>query len=174
MVGRIARKIFPLVRKIWVAIFAHPGSPCQKLVIAAHVQQRDLADNGSKQIGSLHQHVPHQKPSIGAPSDSQMIWGGHLAPDQIFGNRDEIIVGSLTMFLQGGLMPSWPKLTATANIGHHINPSLFQPTDARYRPVTGTHGNLKTSVSIKEGRGLPIMRHITRGDLKIRNVCAIR
>ena len=72
LVGRIRAQVSPLLGFVRVAVFVHPARAGQQLVVAAHVQQRRLADHRAKQIRPLGQHHAHKQAAVGAALYAEM------------------------------------------------------------------------------------------------------
>jgi hypothetical protein len=61
VVNRVfVQKVVPIVR-VGVAIFGHPTGTCQQGMEAFHIQKRDGAMNGAKEIRTHRVHVAHQE-----------------------------------------------------------------------------------------------------------------
>src|ERR1051326_4131701 len=98
-----------------------------------------------------------------------MFRRSHFASDQILSHRNEIVIRSLAILLPRGFMPLRAKLTAATNVREHIHTATIEPGRADPRAVAWKHRNLKSAVSVKQGRVLSVQLHTLAGHLEIRN-----
>ena len=66
MVGRIFFQVGPFGGVIRVAVFGHPRGARQQFVVALHVEQRHLDDDGAEKFRVFGQHVAHQQAAVAA------------------------------------------------------------------------------------------------------------
>jgi hypothetical protein len=57
---RDVQKVVPIV-SVGVSVFGHPTGTCQQGMEAFHIQKRDGAMNGAKEIRTHRVHVAHQE-----------------------------------------------------------------------------------------------------------------
>ena len=79
---------------------------------------------------------------------------GDAAPDQILGDRDEIVEGALALALQRGLVPFRAELAAAADIGDDIDAALLEPQLAERAGIGRGHRHLKPAIAVEQGRGM--------------------
>ena len=109
----------PHARLIGVAVLLHPRGARQQLVVAAHVEQRHLADDGAEELGGAREHVAREQPSVGAALAAQLGRRRDAARDQVFGDRLEIFERLVALLLECGLVPARAVLAAAADVGLH-------------------------------------------------------
>jgi len=68
----------------------------------------------------LSHHDAGQQAAVGTTLDAEMPRTRDASRYEILANRDEVIVGSLTIFLERRLMPGRPVLATASNIGHDV------------------------------------------------------
>jgi hypothetical protein len=73
----------PLLRVVGVAVLAHPARPGEERVVAAHVEQRHLADDGPKRSGRIVSMLPTSRPPLLPPWMPRCSGAGDLAPDEV-------------------------------------------------------------------------------------------
>jgi hypothetical protein len=169
MIGGVALEEGPLVGLVRVTIFGHPTGPGEELVIALHVEQGDSADDSAEEIGALGEHIADEQTAIGAAADSEVAWRGDISLDQIFGDCDEVVVGGLAIFFQGGLVPGGAELATAADIGEDIDTALFEPCGAGDCAVAGEHGDFETSIPVEQGAVASIQLQVIPADLEVRD-----
>ena len=163
----------PLLGLVGVAVLAHPTRTGQQRVEPPHVEQGHLADDRPEEIGPQAVHVAHQEAAVAAPHDAQVRRRRDLPRHEILGDRDEILVGSRPLLLEGRLMPAGTKLTATANVGDHEHVPLLQPRRSRQRGVARHERDLEAAVAVEQcGRGA-VCRQSGGADLEVGNPRAI-
>src|SRR5690606_9605461 len=113
--------------------------------------------------------IAHQQAAIAAALDAEMRRTGDLALDQIFGDRGEILVGTQALFLERSLVPAWAVLTATTDIGDHIDTALAEPATTDRCAVGGGQRNLETTVTVLQGRVAAVEFQILVRDHEIRH-----
>ena len=149
VVRRVLADVGPLFRHVRVAVLSHPRGARQHLVIAAHVEQRHLADDGVEQVGTLHQHGARQQAAIAAAHDAQVARTGDFALDQVLRHGDEVVIRALAVFLQRRLVPAGAEFAAAADIGQHIHAALFQPRHARGAAVAWFQRHFEAAIAIQ-------------------------
>src|SRR5207237_706079 len=75
----------------------------------------------------LRQRRTHQKTTIAAAFDGQMRRTGVVMIDQIAGAGYEVIEDVLLLRQISGLVPFFPELAATAQIGDGVHTALIEP-----------------------------------------------
>ena len=173
LVRRVLADVSPLFRHVRVAVLSHPRGARQQLVIAAHVEQRHLADDGVEQIGTLHQHGARQQAAIAAAHDAQVARTGDFALDQVLRHRNEIVIRALTVFLQCRLVPAGAEFAAAADIGQHIHAALFQPRHTGGAAVARFERHFEAAVAIQHGGVAAIELGLLVHDGEIRHPGAI-
>src|SRR5690242_4807454 len=97
------------------------------MLIAQHVEQWNLADYRTKQLGTLYERSTHQQSTIASTLNRQLICVGVLFPDQVLGGGDEIVKYVLLTIEHSGAMPLLTVFRATAKVGQREHSSAFQP-----------------------------------------------
>ena len=157
-----------------IAILTHPRRARQQLVIAQHVEQRDLNHHRVPQFRTLRQRNAHQQPAVGSAHDTKPARSRNLARHQILRDRHKIIIDNLALGLQPRLMPGRSELAAATDIGQHIDPATFQPQFANCPGIAGRHRNLKPAIGIKQRRVRTIKLQTLFAQHEIRHLDAVR
>src|SRR4029079_10919901 len=69
----------------------------------------------------------HQDAAVGAAGCADLALHGHARPDEVLGDRVEIVEAALAVFTQRGLVPSRPIFAAAADVGEDIGIALLDP-----------------------------------------------
>ena len=173
MVGRKPPDEFPLFWFVRIAVFRHPRSAGQQLIIPAHVEQRHLTDGGLHQVRIQSDHVADQQSAIGSALDSEAARRGDLAGKKIAGDRRKVFIGTQTVRLESALVPARAVFSAAANVSHHINSSLRRPGAAHPGAVGRLQRDFKAAIAIKERRMRAVSRHTLTRDHEIRHAGAV-
>ena len=173
LVGRDRLEEGALLGHVRRAIFADPGRARQQQVVAQHVEQRHLHHDRVPQVRPLVQHHAHQEAAIRAALDSEMFRRGDLLRDQVFADRNEVIIDALAVQLQARLVPVGAELAAAADVGEHIGPALLQPEAAHHGAVARRHRNLETAIAVKQGRRLAVQLDVLAVNNEVRHLRAI-
>src|SRR5262245_65727587 len=102
-----------------------------------------------------------------------MAGRSHLSRDQVFGDGDEVVIGSLAILLARCVVPGRPELAAAADIGHHINATPLKPGGADAAAVARQQRDIESPVTIKQRRVLAVEFQLFFADEKIRYPSAI-
>ena len=93
LVRRPGLDVGPLLGLVGVAVLGHPARAGQQLVVALHVEQRHLADDGAEQLRAHGEGAADQQAALRAAHDAEVLRRGDLARDQVLGDRDEVLEG---------------------------------------------------------------------------------
>ena len=126
MIGRIGVQPAKSVGIFRRAVFRNPQPGDQKLVIADHVQQRHLADDGPEQVRPLRQSGPHEQTAVGPALDGQVVRIGVSLSDEPLGRSEKIVEDILLVAEHARLVPFLAVLAAAAQIGNGHQASLLQ------------------------------------------------
>src|SRR5690606_39805922 len=75
------------------------------------------SDVCSSDLRPLGQRDAGQQAAVGAAIDAEPGGRGDAALDQVFRDREQVFIGALAVFEQGGLMPGRAIFTAAAQVG---------------------------------------------------------
>src|SRR5690242_7451474 len=92
---------------------------------------------------------------------------------EIFSDRDEIIVGPLSIGFSRRFMPGRSKLAAASDIREDVGPTSFQPGRTHRSAIAWQHGDLESAVTVKQGRVCSIQLHPFATDLEIRDLRSV-
>ena len=127
MVGRVGVEPVELFGVFGGAVLRDPEFRDQEILVAQHVEQRDLADHGAEQVRTLRDHRAHQQAAIRSALDGEVIFVGDLVGDQEFGGGDEVVENILLFVQHAGAMPVFAELGAAAQVGHGVDAAMLQP-----------------------------------------------
>ena len=137
MIGRVAEDRLTHFRVFRVAVLRRPTGTGQQLGVADHVEQRHAADDRIQQIRPLGKDGPDEQTAVAAAGNAKVFWRSDSALGQIFTDGDEIVVGTLPLGLERGLVPARAELTAAANVRHRVRAAALEPKFANRRRVAG-------------------------------------
>ena len=126
-----------------------------------------------KRSGRRVSMLPTSRPPLLRPMAAQVRWRGHLAANQVLGDRDEVVVSLVTIRLERRLVPLGTELAAAADVGEDVDPSLLEPGRAEDGAVRGEHRDLETAVAVEQGRVLAVLSQVLAGDLEVGNAGAV-
>mmetsp|Transcript_9819 Transcript_9819/g.20826 ORF Transcript_9819/g.20826 Transcript_9819/m.20826 type:complete len:223 (-) Transcript_9819:291-959(-) len=128
LIGRVlVQKVVPVLG-LGIPILSHPTRSGQEAAVALHVQERHLAHHCSKELAAPpRKHVPHEEATVRAALDAELLPTGHPAGQEILCHGLEVLVGLATVFLQRRLVPAWPVLTSSPDVGFDPNAALLEP-----------------------------------------------
>src|SRR5436190_4197393 len=72
LVRRVLRDELPVLRIVRIAVLAHPRGAREKLVVASHVEERDLADHGLEEVGTLRDGGADEKSALASAHDADV------------------------------------------------------------------------------------------------------
>ena len=125
-------------------------------MVAAHVEQRHLRDDGPEQVGSHGQHVAHQQPAVASAHDAELVRRGDAPADQVFGDGYEVLVCSGTIRLQGRLMPIGDRTRRRRGCSPPRRRRRVPASPHRSQPSTGApagSGSPRSRREASAGRG---------------------
>src|SRR5215218_1809503 len=127
MIRRVRPKPPEMLRVVRGAILRNPQPRDQKPVIAQHIQQRDLYDDGPKELGPLGKSRTHQQSAIRASRRGQAVAARVAVVSQPFGGTYEIVEAVLLVTHHPRLMPRLTILPAAPNVRYGHDTSVLQP-----------------------------------------------
>src|SRR5579872_4614266 len=92
-----------------------------------HIQERDLADHGTEQIGMLSERSAHEQSAIRATAYREMVSVGIFLRNQILSRSRKVIEYVLLFVQHSGAMPVLAKFGAAAQIGNGKNSAVLEP-----------------------------------------------
>src|SRR5271169_4742100 len=92
-----------------------------------HVKERHLDHHRIPHFRMLCEFDSHEQTAIRSADDAKAARRSDFARHQVLGHGVKVVVNTLAMGLEPGLMPGWPKLTAAPDIGQHVYASMLQP-----------------------------------------------
>eukprot|EP00964_Phaeocystis_antarctica_P091622 scaffold58790_cov65-Phaeocystis_antarctica.AAC.15 len=176
--GRVALLGLDVVRRplgglIGVAVLLHPRGTRQQRVVAAHVEQRHLADDGAEELGRADQHITGEQPTVGAALAAELGRGRDTARDQVLGDRLEVLEGLVALLLERRLVPARAVLAAAADVGLHVGVALLEPGGAHLGRVSGGERDLEAAVAVEQRRRRAVEAHVLRGDEEVGHLRAV-
>ena len=97
-------------------------APASSLAVAAHVDQRDGAEQGAEALGIARQHVGDQQAAIGAAFGGDAARPRHAAAHQVGGDSGEIVVAQPLAGTAAGFVPARAELAAASDIAMTLVP----------------------------------------------------
>src|SRR5579862_2872850 len=94
-------------------------------VVPEHIQHRNHANHGAKQIWPLRHCGPDQQPGIGATKDSQFPWFGPPSLNKPLCSDQEVIECDLAMSSLGSPVPLGAEFRAATNVGQRKEATSF-------------------------------------------------
>src|ERR1700676_2726267 len=104
----------------------------------------------------------HEQTAVRSALDAEVPRAGNLARDEGLGHCGEIVVDSLTMGLQSGLMPSRAEFAAAANIRDDVNAAIAEPEFPERAAVLRCHRNTETAVRVEHRRVAAVVTQVLR------------
>src|SRR5437867_6304831 len=95
--------------------------------LPAHVEQRNCAPDRAKALRIAREHVADQKPAIAAAKAGQPSRTRDTSPDNVGCHGGAVVVCALLVLADSGVVPGGANLTATANIGDHVDAAALEP-----------------------------------------------
>src|SRR5882672_5412266 len=135
-------KIFEIVRR---SKLVAPDMRIIEEVIAQHVQHRNHAYNGSKEIRPLRHCCSNEKSRIRAAKDGKFSWMSSSGFDEPFGCAEEIVVGGLAIVSFCSVMPLHAKLRTAANVRQRKQATTFHEKGDKDAELW-RHGNTISAV----------------------------
>ena len=109
MVGGHGAEERPVLRVVGVAVFRHPARPGEQLGVAAHVDQRDGAEQRAEALRVAGQHVGDQDAAVGAAFRRDTLRLGDAAAHEVGGDRREIVMRQALARAPAGFVPGVPN-----------------------------------------------------------------
>ncbi len=165
----------PFVGHVRIAVFAHPRCTGQQLVVAAHVEQRHLADHRLEEVGPLHRDGADQQAAVAAAHDAE-VRRRRDAPFaiEVFGDGDEVVVRALPVLLQRGFVPVGTELAAAADAGDDEDAAALEPGRAGCRRCTRAAASGSRSRRSRTGSSAPCRPADSLAARRPRTECASR
>lgn len=151
LVGRVGRDGRTLFRNTRIAVLRHPGRTRGELMVPEHVEQRHGANDGRVQIRTLGVGHANEETTVRTALDTKAILAGNAALDQRFGDRVEVVVGTLPVQLLRRLVPLGSQLTAASDVGDGIHPAPLEPELTNKARVVRKGGDVEATVSVEDG-----------------------
>eukprot|EP00964_Phaeocystis_antarctica_P159916 scaffold131150_cov66-Phaeocystis_antarctica.AAC.1 len=148
----------PHARLIGVAILLHPRGTRQQLVVAAHVEQRHLADDGAEER---------------APLAPEPLRCRDAARHQVTRDRLEVLVSLVPLLTQRSLVPARAVLAAAADVGDGLDASARKPRGTKAARVCGGEGDLEASVTVEQRGVGAVQRHVLGCEKEVGHLRAI-
>src|ERR1700744_5682839 len=105
MIRRVCVKILKLLWIVRRTIFGNPELGDLELLVAQHVQQRDLAYHGAKELRALRERSAHQKAAVAAALNGEMSSVSIFFRNQMFGGANKVVKNILLFIQHAGAMP---------------------------------------------------------------------
>src|SRR5579862_9588948 len=115
----------------------------------------------------------HEQTAIRSSIDAEVTRRGDFARNQVLGNGIEIVVDTLAMGLESGLMPRRPELASSANVGQYEDSATLQPELANAGIVERGIGNLEAAIRGHHSGIVPVVGHVFGVNDKIGNAGTI-
>mmetsp|Transcript_2803 Transcript_2803/g.7519 ORF Transcript_2803/g.7519 Transcript_2803/m.7519 type:complete len:405 (+) Transcript_2803:191-1405(+) len=164
--GVLVQEVVPVL--VGVAVLAHPGSTCQKLVELPHVQQRHLADEGPEQLPRApREHVADQQTPVGPAAAGETLPARDAPRDEVLRDGLEVLVALAAVALLRALVPLWPVLAAAADVRIHPHPTLLEPGGPAPAAVGRRQADLKTTVAVQKRLVRAVQLHTLLADLEV-------
>jgi len=109
------------------AVFSNPGGACGDVLVAEHVEQGNLDDDGIPHLGVLSEFDAHEEASVGAAYDAQATGRGDVAGEEVLTYGGEVLVDALAMGLESGVMPGGAELAAATYVCQDERAASFKP-----------------------------------------------
>ena len=146
-------------------------APARSLAVAAHVDERDRAEQRAELFRVAGQHVGDQQAAVGAALGGDVVGVRHAPLDKVRRDGGEIVLRDALALTHAGLVPARPELAAAADIGDDAGPAALQPELADLRAVIRAFGHLEAAVAVEVHPRRGVAR---RGaDLHIRDALAV-
>ena len=131
LIGRVGVEPLELLGVFRRAVLGDPQLGDLEILIAQHVEQRHLADDGSEQVGPLRDHHAHQQAAIAAATNGHVLLVGVTLFLQILGRGDEVVEHILLLIEHAGAMPVLAELGAAAQVRHGKDAAAIEPGKER-------------------------------------------
>ena len=122
-VGEEPAELFGVVRG---AILGDPVAGDEEAVVAEHVQQRHLADDGPVEVRPLRSDRAHEQAAVAASLSCNAGGVGVLLADEPLGAAVKVVEGVLLLVQHTAAVPALAVLVAAADTGLHHDHSAFQ------------------------------------------------
>jgi hypothetical protein len=81
-------------------------------VVAAHVEERSLADDRVEEIGPHDEHVADEQPAVRSTQAAQVARRRDLALHEVLADRDEVLVAVMALGLDARFVPGRTERSA--------------------------------------------------------------
>ena len=152
VIGRVGIEPLELLGICGRAVLRNPELGDLEVLIAQHVEQRHLADDGAKQIRPLRQRRAHQQAAVAAAANGEMLLVGVAFFLQILGRGEEVVEDILLLVQHAGAMPVFAELAAAAQVGHGEDAVAIEPGKQRLVEL-GRQADIEAAVSGEQRRG---------------------
>ncbi len=171
VIGRVGLQEGPVLRLVGVAVLGDPAGAGQQLAVAAHVDQRDGAEQGAEPLGVAGQHVGDQDAAVRAALGGDALRTGHAAAHEIGGDGGEIVMRQRLLGEAPGIVPARAELAAAANVGRHAGAAALEPQLADGGAVVGQLRDGEAAVAVQVHRRISGLAG--RADLHVGNALAV-
>src|SRR5665213_920037 len=80
-----------------ISVFADPEVTDAHLIVAHHVDDRDVAEHRAEEIGALHDAGGDEQSAVASTFDRQAVYAGVFLLDEILGRGFEVIERALAV-----------------------------------------------------------------------------
>src|SRR6185295_19735530 len=94
-----------------------PRAACRNMLVAQHVEQRDLHVDRAPQLGMLDELNTHQQAAVGASLYTEMGRTGNTLGDEVARHGGEVVEDPLAVCLEAGIVPCRSEFASAANVG---------------------------------------------------------
>src|SRR5205085_5111233 len=110
-----------------IAVFSDPARARKELAVAAHVDQRDGAEQRPEPLRIAHQHVGDENAAVRAALGRDPRGARDAAADEIGGDSGEIVMRARLAGAPAGLVPTAAELAAAPQVRDDARSAAFEP-----------------------------------------------
>jgi len=127
MIGGIGLQKIPVLGIIRIAVFCDPARAREQLAVAAHVDQRDGAEQRAETLRIARQHVGDQDTAVRAALRGNPLGNRDAPLHKIGRDRGEIVMREFLAGPPACLVPARAEFAAAADIGGNAGAAALEP-----------------------------------------------
>mmetsp|Transcript_76652 Transcript_76652/g.135739 ORF Transcript_76652/g.135739 Transcript_76652/m.135739 type:complete len:229 (+) Transcript_76652:301-987(+) len=132
----LVQEVVPVLG-VRISVFPHPACSGKEVAVPLHIQQRNLADDRTKQLVALRpsHHVAYKEAAIRAPLGAKFLTASDSTIDDIFSYSLEVLVCLVAICFQCCLVPARTVFSASSDVCIYPHTTSLEPSNATRRCI---------------------------------------